>query len=204
MSWRGVLERGDEPVGGDRDDKGVGPGADPGAVSGVSSASDASDASAGPPGQAVREFIEDFASTLVAAGVPRMPARVFSCLLVSESGRLTSAELSAQLHVSPAAVSGAIQYLDTVHLVRRTRERGSRRDQYVVEHDVWYQATVSQDQLLDRWIGQLRKGLELVGPDTAAGDRLAETMEFFAFLKEEMVLLRQRWTERKRLRSTAS
>lgn len=155
-------------------------------------------------GAALRQFVEDFASTLVAAGVPRMPARVFSCLLVSEAGRLTAAELSEQLQVSAAAVSGAIQYLDTVHLVRRTREPGSRRDQYVVEHDVWYQATVSQDQLLNRWIEQLGVGVGLVGPHTAAGDRLAETIEFFSFLKDEMAHLRTRWAERKRLRPTAS
>ena len=152
----------------------------------------------------LRQFVEDFASSLVAAGVPRMPARVFSCLLVSETGRLTAAELSEQLQVSPAAVSGAIQYLDTVHLVRRTREPGSRRDQYVVEHDVWYQATVSQDQLLDRWISQLGVGVELVGHHTAAGDRLTETLEFFSFLKEELALLRARWAERKRPRSAVS
>ncbi|HEY6796717.1 MAG TPA: MarR family transcriptional regulator [Kineosporiaceae bacterium] len=152
----------------------------------------------------LRQFIEDFASTLVAAGVPRMPARVFSCLLVTEQGRLTSAELSEQLGVSPAAISGAIQYLDTVHLVRRTREPGSRRDQYVVEHDVWYQAVISRDTLLDRWIEQLGAGLEIVGEHTGAGGRLSETLEFFAFLKEEMALLRQRWADSRRLPSTAS
>ena len=160
------------------------------------------DGGADPAG--LRQFVEDFASTLVASGVPRMPARVFSCLLVSEPGRLTAAELSTRLQVSPAAVSGAIRYLDGVRLVRRTREPGSRRDQYVVEHDVWYQATVSQDALLDRWVEQLAAGRVLVGPDTAAGARLGETIDFFTFLHEEMAHLRVRWAERRRLRSTAS
>jgi len=159
---------------------------------------------AGPPDAAVQQFVEDFAATLVDAGVPRMPARVFSCLLVSETGRLTAAELSERLQVSPAAVSGAIQYLGTVDLVRRTREPGSRRDSYVVEHEVWYKAITSRDQLLTRWIDQLARGLALVGPQSSAGDRLSETIEFFEFLQEEMVLLRERWAERKRLRSTAS
>lgn len=153
---------------------------------------------------AVLQFVEDFASTMSASGVPRMPARVFSCLLVSERGRLTSAELSERLQVSPAAVSGAIQYLDTVHLVRRVREPGSRRDVYVVEHDVWYRATVSQDAVLQRWVDQLAEGMALVGRDTPAGARMGESLDFFAFLLEEMENLRDRWTERRRLRSTAS
>jgi DNA-binding transcriptional regulator GbsR (MarR family) len=159
---------------------------------------------AGPVDPAVQQFAEDFASTLVDSGVPRMPARVFSCLLVSETGRLTAAELAERLQASPAAISGAIQYLGTVDLVRRTREPGSRRDHYVVEHEVWYKAITSRDQLLARWIDQLAEGVSLVGRHTDAGDRLSETMEFFEFLQEEMVLLRERWAERKRVRSTAS
>ena len=150
------------------------------------------------------QFVEDFASTLVSAGVPRMPSRVFSCLLVSGSGRLTAAELSERLQVSPAAVSGAIKYLETVRLVRRTREPGSRRDQYVVEHDVWYRATVSQDALLTRWIDQLDTGIALVGEDTEVGARLAETQDFFSFLRDEMAQLLERWAEHRRLRSTGS
>jgi DNA-binding transcriptional regulator GbsR (MarR family) len=152
-------------------------------------------------GAAEQKFVEDFASTLYASGVPRMPARVFSCLLISETGRLTAAELAECLQVSAAAVSGAVQYLGTVHLVRRVREPGSRRDVYVVEHDVWYQATVSQDALLKRWIDQLAAGLDLVGANSAAGARLSESQDFFIFLLEEMEHLRTRWAERQRLRS---
>ena len=45
---------------------------------------------------AVARFVERFASVLVEAGIPRMPARVFSALLATDSGRLTAAELSEQ------------------------------------------------------------------------------------------------------------
>ena len=40
-----------------------------------------------------------------------MPARVFSALLATDSGRLTAAELAERLQISPAAVSGAVRYL---------------------------------------------------------------------------------------------
>jgi DNA-binding transcriptional regulator GbsR (MarR family) len=153
---------------------------------------------------AVQQFVEDFASTLSASGFPRMPARVFSCLMASAEGRLTSAELAERLQVSPAAISGAIQYLDTAHLVRRLREPGTRRDQYVVEHDVWYQATVSRDALLKRWVDQLARGVSVVGEDTPAGARLSESMDFFAFLIDEMAELRTRWDEHRRTRGAAS
>ncbi|NEE30623.1 MarR family transcriptional regulator, partial [Streptomyces sp. SID7982] len=56
----------------------------------------------------VSRFVERFAAQLVQAGMTRMPARVFAALLSSERGALTSAELSEQLKISPAAVSGAV------------------------------------------------------------------------------------------------
>ena len=62
-------------------------------------------------------FVERFGAMLEEGGVPRMPARVFSALLATDSGRLTAAELAEQLKISPAAVSGAVRYLIQVRLV---------------------------------------------------------------------------------------
>ena len=39
-------------------------------------------------------YIERFASVMVAAGMPPMPSRVFVALMVTDSGRLTAAELA--------------------------------------------------------------------------------------------------------------
>jgi DNA-binding MarR family transcriptional regulator len=138
----------------------------------------------------VRRFIERYASSLADAGMPRMPARVFVALLATNSGRLTAAELAELLQVSPAAISGAVRYLAQVNLARREGEPGSRRD-------VWYEALVRRDQLLARWGESVREGIEAVGPDTPAGQRLAETLAFFEFVHEEMPPLLARWRERK-------
>ncbi|WP_345149374.1 GbsR/MarR family transcriptional regulator [Nonomuraea rubra] len=93
----------------------------------------------GRPAESVRAFVERFATLLVGVGLPRMPARVFVCLLTSEPGSLTSAELVRGLQVSPASVSKAIGYLEEMELVRRTQESG-RRERYVVDDDVWLRA----------------------------------------------------------------
>ncbi|MFC8722032.1 GbsR/MarR family transcriptional regulator [Kitasatospora sp. NPDC057198] len=145
----------------------------------------------------VAEFVERFAAVLVDAGFPRMPARVFTALLTSDSGRLTSAELGELLQVSPAAVSGAVRYLVPVGLVGREREPGSRRDRYRVHDHVWYELTASRDRTLARWETGLTEGIEALGPDTPAGRRLTESLEFFAFLRAELPLLMERWRERR-------
>lgn len=148
--------------------------------------------------QAVARFQEGFASELAEAGMPRMPSRVFVALLVSDSGTLTAAELGERLQISPAAVSGAVRYLAQVGMIAREREPGSRRERYRLHGDQWYETVVRRDQLLIRWENSVRSGMEALGPDTAAGARLAETAAFFHFLREEMGVMLGRWREYRR------
>ncbi|MFD8482197.1 GbsR/MarR family transcriptional regulator [Kitasatospora sp. NPDC059673] len=146
---------------------------------------------------AVSEFVERFATVLADAGFPRMSARVFTALLTADSGRLTSAELGELLQISPAAVSGAVRYLTQVDLVSREREPGTRRDRYRVHDHVWYEATANRDHTLSRFESSLVEGVDALGPDTPAGQRLAESLEFFAFLRVEIQEMLQRWRDRR-------
>lgn len=143
--------------------------------------------------EAVRLFVERFASALVDAGLQRMDARVFAALHGTDSGRLTSAELAERLQVSPAAVSGAVRYLIQFNLIRREREPGSRRDHYVVDTDAWYEAIVNRDVVILKWQASAREGIEALGPDTPAGKRMAESLAFFEFIYEELQELIAKW-----------
>ena len=138
-------------------------------------------------------YIERFAAVLVAAGFPPMPARVFVALVVSEDGRLTAADLAATLRISPAAVSGAVRYLIQVGLVHKERVPGSRRDYYRVPGNMWDDLLRMRDQVMSRWGALVREGIDLVGPDTAAGARMAEQAAFLEFATREMADLLTRW-----------
>ena len=140
-------------------------------------------------------YVERFASVLVAAGIPPMPARVFVALLVTDSGRLTAAELAESLQVSPAAVSGAVRYLTQLGLVHKERVPGSRRDYYRMPDDVWNEMFRLRDQVMQRWAALVREGIELLGPDTPAGARLAEHATFFDFVSRELPDVFKRWDE---------
>ncbi|WP_184569695.1 GbsR/MarR family transcriptional regulator [Streptomyces zagrosensis] len=149
---------------------------------------------------AVSRFVERFAAELVEAGVQRMASRVFAALLASDTGSLTSVELGDQLQISPAAVSGAIRYLSQVHMVGREREPGSRRDRYQVHTEQWYETITRRDQVLSRWELTLRDGADALGRDTPAGERMAETADFFEYLQGEMLVIMDRWRERQSAR----
>lgn len=141
----------------------------------------------------ISPLVERVAADLAEAGMQRMAARVFACLLTSEEGALSSAELSERLRCSPAAVSGAVRYLSQVHMVSRERAPGSRREIYRLHQDIWYSTFTNRDQFLSRWTVTLRKGADALGRDTAAGRRVLETSDFFEFLKQDMSEMLERW-----------
>lgn len=138
-------------------------------------------------------FVEDFAVLLTDVGVPRMPARVFACVLADDSGGLTAGELAERLQVSPAAISGAVRWLMQMHLLTRAREPGARRDHYRIRDDQWYEATVFKTAMLRRFEDVLAEGVAVVGADSPAGRRLRDTQEFFAFFRGELPALLERW-----------
>jgi DNA-binding transcriptional regulator GbsR (MarR family) len=142
---------------------------------------------------AVTSFVERFAADLESAGIPRLPARVFATLLTEDAGYLSAAELGERLHISPAAVSGAVRYLVQIQLVRREREPGSRRDRYRVSDDAWYEASMSRQAMLDQWSRTLERGVAALGPSSPAGARMRETYEFVEFLRQELPSMLARW-----------
>lgn len=143
--------------------------------------------------QAVAQFVEDFGDVMTESGIPRMPSRVLACLMAAERGALTAAELSDRLQISAASVSGAIRYLIQVRLVTRGRQPDSRRDLYRVQQNVWYESLLDRNHMLRHWNQILATGIDAVGPDSEAGDRLAESGEFLEFLQNELAGAVDRW-----------
>lgn len=151
----------------------------------------------------ILRFVERFALILTGSGMGRMPARVFTALLVVDSGRLTAQELADMLRVSPAAISGAVRYLEQVGMIIREREPGHRRDHYRVGDDLWYEAIMNRDQILTRWVDGAREGVKLLGENTPAGARMADTAEFLEFMHKEIPGLMEKWQARKQAENHA-
>lgn len=146
---------------------------------------------------AVGEFVERFASVLVEAGIPRMPARVFAALLATDSAKLTAEELSKQLQASAAAVSGGVRYLIGVGMVRREGEPGSRRHHYRIPDNVWDELVRGRDRVMEHWTAVLKEGIDLLGADTPAGTRMADSVDYFEFVIAELPRVHARWLEHK-------
>ncbi|MGW3348810.1 GbsR/MarR family transcriptional regulator [Nonomuraea rubra] len=143
---------------------------------------------------AIAGFRERFAQIMVESGMPRMAARVYAALLVTDSGKLSAAELAERLGVGAPAISGAVKYLVQVRLVERGREPGARHDFCRIHEHTWSEFISQSDPVLVRVQAGADEGTALLGLDSPAGRRLDETSRFFAFMREEIKQSMAKWS----------
>lgn len=150
--------------------------------------------------RAAAEFVATVGADLADQGFPRIPAHVIMALTVSESGRLTAAELSAQLGVSPAAISAAVRYLQTLRFVRVVTEPGSRRHVYALGQTAWYTGSLQMAGRYRHLAGVISEATAGLDDRPAARARVEELGAFFEFLERRMPDLLAEWdVERSRL-----
>ncbi|WP_431219679.1 GbsR/MarR family transcriptional regulator [Leifsonia xyli] len=144
---------------------------------------------------ALAEVMEHSAAVLTAAGFPKMPARVLMALTVTETAGLTAAELAERLEVSPAAISGAVRYLQTLGIIRRLAQTGSRRDRYEIPSD-WYALMVRNSPIYGTLADQAESGLAAVGDVASpATERLRDMAGFYRFLQGRLPQLIAEWEQ---------
>lgn len=145
--------------------------------------------------QALTEVMEHSAAVLTAAGFPKMPARVLMALTVTESAGLTAAQLAERLDVSAAAISGAVRYLQTLGIVRRLSQNGSRRDLYQMPAD-WYALMVRNSPIYGVLAAQADAGLAAIDdPADPANERLREMAGFYRFMQDRLPRMLDEWEQ---------
>lgn len=135
--------------------------------------------------EAIREYQESFTTLLMQQGLPKMTARVLTCLITTDAGSMTAAELAHQLQISPASVSKAVAFLEGQGLVGRQRDE-RRRERYVVDNDVWYQSMIASARGHAQFAQTAREGVEVLGADAPAAVRLENIARFMDFVGESI------------------
>lgn len=139
---------------------------------------------------------EQAAALLTAAGMARMPSRVMMALVGSPDEGYTAAELGERLGVSPAAVSGAVRYLQSIHMIRRISRPGDRRDRYDLSDDAWGDVATANAPLYTR----LADFMDLIADDNtnapASVARARSTADFLRFLAVRMPQIVEEWRAR--------
>jgi len=143
---------------------------------------DARGESAGP----AREFVDELTALLAGTGMPRMASRVFAGLMTSPSGSRTSVDLVSELRVSPASVSKAIGYLESMELVERRPDPRSRRERYSIGDDIWTRAVRTDSSAHAAVADAAQRGVVLFGAGTPAGIHLSRMATFFGDLTRQL------------------
>ncbi|MEV5570179.1 helix-turn-helix domain-containing protein [Spirillospora sp. NPDC052269] len=136
---------------------------------------------------------ERFVAIMIESGMTPMTAKVFAALFISDGGSMTASELVRHLQVSPATISKAIRWLEQREMV--TREREARRERYVVDVDVWYRTWAASARSMAMWADATRRGAGIFGTDTATGERLHITSQFFERLGHDMAEAAEHWRQ---------
>ncbi|MEV0531006.1 helix-turn-helix domain-containing protein [Kitasatospora sp. NPDC050463] len=144
---------------------------------------------------AVREVAESVTALIEQQGMPTMTAKVLVCLLVTDSGTLTAADLVQQLRVSPASVSHAVAFLEQQGLLRRERLSGERRERYVIDGEIWLRSTLAAVQMHRALVTELRSAAEALGPTTPAGARFGDSAEFLTLMGETLQRVVDQWQQ---------
>ncbi|MEC3917906.1 helix-turn-helix domain-containing protein [Nocardia sp. CDC160] len=148
-----------------------------------------------PRDRKVSEVEDGAVEMAIGMGLPKMVARVLIGLWLSEDGRLTAAELSRGLKVSPASISTAVGYLIGQGLIRRERDPRRRRDIYVVDDDAWYRSTVISLQRTLAAAESAKAAAQTLGLDTPMGARLARGGAFLERICVDGLASADRWRD---------
>jgi hypothetical protein len=124
---------------------------------------------------------------------PPMAGRVLGYLLVCDPPDQTITELSDALLASRSAITGALEVLERIHAIQRSRAAGERMDR--VRVDLASAQSRGFDITEYQELGDLaREGLEVVGH--ASPERRATLVEMAAFadwLVDRTRALQQEW-----------
>jgi len=130
-------------------------------------------------------------------GFPPMVGRVLGYLLVCEPRDQSIAELSEALLASRSAITGALDVLERLHAIRRSRAAGERMDR--VRTDFSSAKARGFDITEYQELGDLaREGLDVLSD--APPERQAELLELSAFadfLVEQTQRMKQEWEARR-------
>ncbi|MFD7697158.1 helix-turn-helix domain-containing protein [Streptomyces sp. NPDC059805] len=134
---------------------------------------------------AVADYEERFTTVMIGSGLAKSMSRVMVCLLTSDTGGMTAAELAGRLRISPATVSKSITFLESQSLVRRERDE-RRRERYVIDDDLWYQSMIASARSLEEQVELALEGVDVLGPGTPAAVRLENVGRFLQYVAESL------------------
>lgn len=143
------------------------------------------------------DVVDRLSAMLEAVGFPHNIARVYAALTLAEGEGLSTSEIMAELGISKASVSNAMQFLMSADLVERYRVRGSREAHYRILKGRWGDILARKFAATSYVRKVTEEALASTNSDKAR-ERLEEMRDVYAFFETEFADVMQRFNERNR------
>jgi len=140
---------------------------------------------------------DGLAGMLETVGFPHNIARVYAVLTLAEGEGLSTSEIMAELGISKASVSGAMQFLLGTDLAERYRVRGSREAHYRILKGRWGEI-LARKFAATGYVRQVAEDALAETSSAKARERLEEVRDVYAFFEDEFRDVMQRFNERNR------
>ncbi|MEG8178385.1 helix-turn-helix domain-containing protein [Nocardia terpenica] len=143
----------------------------------------------------VADVITRLTDLFIRSGEPSTASRILAVLLTTDSGALTTAELTRRLRISPASISVAATRLVNQGLIHREHE-GGRRYRYVVDENVWLRSTLGAVHTTEVLSAITHESADLLGATTPAGMRLSEMSLYLDHFARSLLHTAESWRTR--------
>ena len=148
--------------------------------------------------QRERQFIEQVALALEAAGLPLMAGRLLGLLLISNPPEQSSSQLINQLGASKGSISTNTRLLMRMALVEKVAVPDSRSTYFRVQPGAWEKLMEQQMEHISNFRALLDDGLQLVSASSPQQrHRLEDTRDFYAFFEQEFPRVLRHWRARR-------
>ncbi|HEY2793771.1 MAG TPA: MarR family transcriptional regulator [Micromonosporaceae bacterium] len=147
----------------------------------------------------LRRYTEEIGVWASRQGMPPAYGRLLAWLLICDPPQQTSAELAEALGLSKGFVSSGMRMLERSGLVRRVAITGQRGHAYEMLPDALTRGTTDAVPNWRAMAALMRRGIDLVGPDAAASDRLRITAEYFDYIADKIPPLIEDFKRQKNL-----
>ena len=150
------------------------------------------------PSSEIHQFIERMGIAFERMGLTRSFGRVFALLMIAEEP-LSLDDMVERLHVSKATASTSARAAEDLGLARRVGVRGDRKDYYEIAPGAFESVTARRVAAIHSLAALAAEGLEAVGAKPSpARERLAEMLDFYLFMGEQVEEILERWKEVKK------
>lgn len=142
------------------------------------------------------KYIEQVGLFYEKYGLPKMAGRILGYLISSSTENNSFQDCMDALKASKGSISGNIKLLLSQNMIEKHMVSGSRQSYYCIASDSLNRLIEAKVASISQFKELLEAGLSLNDThDTKQSEELQNIVRYYAFLEQEIPLLKQKWDE---------